>query len=196
MNIIKKSVTTEQIINKSRFISYLFPIDSEEEAKEILQEIRKKHHDATHNCYSYILGDNQEFSKNSDDGEPAQTAGIVIYEVLKRNNLTNVLAIITRYYGGIKLGAGGLVRAYSSSTANAVELAEMERLQKYIILSLEFDYSYLSIINKELETYTIINKVFTEKIFYEVQVPEEDEEKLNSILIDITKNNINIENKK
>ena len=107
-----------------------------------LKEIRKKHYDATHNCYAYIIKDNdQTLIKSSDDGEPGGTAGVVIYEVLKKNNLTNIICIVTRYFGGIKLGAGGLVRAYSQSTAEAIKqisnLVKIEEKTKTQLLCAE-----------------------------------------------------------
>ena len=117
MYTIDQEYINEININKSRFICYLAPVKSVDEANEYLQNIRKKHYDATHNCYAYIIGEKGEISKNSDDGEPSQTAGPPIYNVLQKNNLTNIIAIVTRYYGGIKLGAGGLIRAYGSSVS-------------------------------------------------------------------------------
>ena len=97
-------------------------MNSIEEVEEKLAYVRKKHYDARHNCYAYILGDNQEIQKASDDGEPSKTAGAPMLDVLKKNNMTNILAIVTRYFGGILLGAGGLVRAYSSSVSECLKL--------------------------------------------------------------------------
>lgn len=115
----------------------------------MLSSTRKKYYDATHNCYAYILGDNANIAKASDDGEPSKTAGFPILDVLKKNDLTNVLCIVTRYFGGILLGAGGLVRAYSSSASEALKkgiLLEKKYLNKLIV---KLDYStYNSIINK------------------------------------------------
>lgn len=190
MYTIKNDVQTEQIINKSRFITYLYKVASEEEAREKLKEIRKKHYDATHNCYSYIIGRDAEISKFSDDGEPSGTAGVVIYDVLLKNNLTNILAIVTRYYGGIKLGAGGLVRAYSSSTAIAVDAAEIEEIIDYIHLSLTVDYSILGLVEKYISDYEVLSKDFGANITIIIKVPELESQDLQAELIDISKNTI------
>lgn len=186
---IKNEVFFEQIINKSRFICYLFPVSSLDEIKEQLLNIRKKHYDATHNCYAYII-DNT--AKSSDDGEPSQTAGVVIYEVLKKNDLTNILAIVTRYYGGIKLGAGGLIRAYGSSTAEAINLAEKVLIEKLSILQITLSYSYLNQINKLIEDYEIINRSFKENVVINFIVPEREKENLRENLINHTNNDIEI----
>lgn len=146
---LKDTVSNELIIEKSKFITSIYNVSSIEEVNEILSSTRKNYYDATHNCYAYILGDNANVAKASDDGEPSKTAGFPILDVLKKNDLTNVLCIVTRYFGGILLGAGGLVRAYSSSTSEALKkgiLLEKKYLNRLII---KLDYStYNSIINK------------------------------------------------
>ena len=129
MKTIKETIKTTQTINKSEFITTLYQVNSLEDVQSLLQETRKKYYDATHNCYAYILGNNQETKKSSDDGEPSGTSGMPILNVLEKNDLTNILCIVTRYFGGIKLGAGGLVRAYSSSAAMAISSATMLNLK-------------------------------------------------------------------
>jgi len=190
MYTIKNEVTYKQIINKSIFISYLFPVKSEDDAKEKLNQIREKHYDATHNCYCYIVGYNASIIKFSDDGEPQGTAGVIIYNCLQKKSLTNVLAIVTRYFGGIKLGAGGLVRAYSSSTALALENAEIIEIVKYITLKITSNYQNLKILEKYLSDYEIKNKEFKEKVYFEVVIPETEKDKLKAKLIDITKDEV------
>lgn len=190
---INKVTTFEHIINKSTFICTLFPIQNLEDANNILKEVRKKYYDATHNCYACIYGENAEYAKNSDDGEPSQTAGIVIYDVLKKNNLTNVLAVVTRYFGGIKLGAGGLVRAYSSSTAEAVKLAELVKIEKKTIINIKVSYTNFNILTKVVDEAWITNKIFTDIISLECEIPND---LLDSFIVkakDITKNQIQIE---
>lgn len=120
MRKIKDIIENTIIIDKSKFITTLYPVDTVEEANEILAVARKKYYDATHNCYAYVI-DNGNIQKCSDDGEPSKTAGFPMLDVLKKNDLTNILAITTRYFGGIKLGAGGLIRAYSSSVSSALK---------------------------------------------------------------------------
>lgn len=192
MNTIKNPVVFEQIINKSKFITYLSPAPTEEEAKAYLESIKTKHFDATHNCYSYIIGSTANIMKYHDDGEPTGTAGVVIYEVLRKNNLTNIIAIVTRYYGGIKLGAGGLIRAYSSATKYAVEAAIIEKIITYIQIKLICDYQDLNNVEKRIENYEILDKAFEEKITIKIKLPEDDFLSLENDLIDITKNQISI----
>jgi uncharacterized YigZ family protein len=120
MRKIKDIIDNTIIIDKSKFITTLYPVETVDEINSILANVRKKYYDATHNCYAYII-DNGNIQKCSDDGEPSKTAGFPMLDALKKNNLTNVLAITTRYFGGIKLGAGGLIRAYSSSVSEALK---------------------------------------------------------------------------
>src|SRR5699024_745979 len=114
---IKQAGSHEILIQKSRFIGYVERVTTEEEAQSFIQKIKKKHHDATHNCSAYIIGDRDQIQKANDDGEPGGTAGIPMLEVLKRMSLKNCAVVVTRYFGGIKLGAGGLIRAYSTTTS-------------------------------------------------------------------------------
>lgn len=146
---IKNTVSNEIIIEKSRFITSLYRVENIDEINSILSQTRKKYYDATHNCFAYILGDNAEVSKASDDGEPSKTAGFPILDVLKKNELTNVLCIVTRYFGGILLGAGGLVRAYSSSCAEVCKKASLLEKRCLNKLIIKMDYSsYNTIITK------------------------------------------------
>lgn len=111
----------EIIINKSRFIGHAMPIESEEDALEFIWKIKEEYRDATHNVYSYVLGENNNIQRFSDDGEPSGTAGIPVLEVIKKENLRKVVVVVTRYFGGIKLGAGGLIRAYTKGAKIALE---------------------------------------------------------------------------
>lgn len=152
------------IIQKSEFITRLFRVNSVEEIDEILATIRKKHYDATHNCYAYILGDNQEIQKCSDDGEPQKTAGAPMMDVLKKNNMTNILAIVTRYFGGILLGAGGLVRAYSSSVAEALKLAELYEVKPMAKFTLTLSYPGYNTLLKVFPYIEINETSFTQDV--------------------------------
>jgi len=118
----------EIIINKSRFIGYAKPVESEEDAIKFIEEIKFKHKDATHNVLAYVIGQNNNIQRYSDDGEPSGTAGIPILEVLKKENLRNVVVVVTRYYGGVKLGTGGLVRAYIKGAKIALEASKIYHL--------------------------------------------------------------------
>jgi uncharacterized YigZ family protein len=121
MKKIQKTYENTIVITKSEFITHIYRVDSVLEAEIILDDIRKQYWDATHNCYAYIIGDNGEIQKCSDDGEPSKTAGAPMLDVLKKQGITNILAIVTRYFGGTLLGAGGLVRAYSQSVSECLK---------------------------------------------------------------------------
>lgn len=137
---VKQCSEAEYTVNRSRFIGRCFPVDSEKAALCLLGDIRKKHWDATHNCFAYRIGENAA-ARFSDDGEPGGTAGKPIMDVLTGRELTNVLCVVTRYFGGILLGAGGLVRAYSKSAADAVTKAGMVSYLPGTILDIPMDYS-------------------------------------------------------
>ena len=137
---VKQRSEAEYTVNRSRFIGRCFPVDSEEAALCLLGDIRKKHWDATHNCFAYRIGDNAA-ARFSDDGEPGSTAGKPIMDVLTGRGLTNVLCVVTRYFGGILLGAGGLVRAYSKSAAEAVAKAGVVSYLPGTVLDIPMDYS-------------------------------------------------------
>lgn len=137
---VKQCSEAEYTVNRSRFIGRCFPVDSEEAALYLLGDIRKKHWDATHNCFAYRIGENAA-ARFSDDGEPGGTAGKPIMDVLTGRELTNVLCVVTRYFGGILLGAGGLVRAYSKSAAEAVAKAGVVSYLPGTILDIPMDYS-------------------------------------------------------
>ena len=151
---------------KSRFISYVQPVYSEEEAMQFLNVIRKKHYDATHNCYAFILGDSMNIQRSSDDGEPSGTAGVPILEVLKKEQLTNSIIIVTRYFGGIMLGAGGLIRAYTEGAACGIKAAGFVKVQPFAVYRLKMDYSFLSKLQYELpkKDYMIDNIAYLEDV--------------------------------
>lgn len=140
MKVIIEPTTAEIVEKKSRFIANLFYVASVEEAEEKLNEIRKKYYDAKHNCFAYVLGVNAETAKSSDDGEPQGTAGHPMLDILKGNNLTNCIAIVTRYFGGTLLGTGGLVRAYSDSLKAAIANAKTSELLNAYKVSFEINY--------------------------------------------------------
>lgn len=192
MYTIKNDVITEQIINKSRFITNLILVLDETDAKSKLEVIRSKYHDATHNCYAYIIGKTANIAKFSDDGEPSGTAGVVIFDCLKKNNLTNVLAVITRYYGGIKLGAGGLVRAYSSSTSLGIDEAVKTEIIEYSKLSIKCDYNILGVIEKYISEYELISKEFTQNVTITISLPVNEITELFEKLIDVSKNQVEL----
>ena len=137
---IKEDNQHEIEIKKSRFICFLKRIESEDEAKNFIQQIKKEHWKANHNCSAFVLGEHNEIQRSSDDGEPSGTAGVPMLEVLKKNNLINVCAVVTRYFGGTKLGAGGLIRAYSGAVAQAIASTGIVegRLQQEVFVQLDY----------------------------------------------------------
>lgn len=139
MRKIKENISNTIIIEKSRFITNLFRVKNIEEIENIHKELKKKYYDATHNCYAYIINDGM-IQKCSDDGEPSKTAGAPMLDVLKKQNLTDVFAVTTRYFGGVKLGAGGLTRAYSSSVSKALEMALLQEIKEQEIYEIKLVY--------------------------------------------------------
>jgi uncharacterized YigZ family protein len=148
--------TDEIIIEKSSFIGYAKPIKTEEEAVEFINEIKKKHKDATHNVWAYTVGPTMNIQRYSDDGEPQGTAGMPVLSSIRMSGLTDVLVVVTRYFGGILLGAGGLVRAYSTSASLALEAGGISVYETYAVFKIVCNYSDYGKINTELNTYDAI----------------------------------------
>lgn len=194
MKTIEKEIESTIIIDKSKFITILSKIQTEEDVKNKLKEIKNKYKNANHYCYGYIIG---SIKKASDDGEPNGTAGIPILNVLENNDLNNILCIVVRYFGGIKLGIGGLIRAYSNSTKEALKKVQLKKIIEGIIIKITFDYKDENSILKIINNYQINNKKYDENITYEVilQVNEINIiDKLKNITISIEeKDNVNIE---
>lgn len=138
---IAKNTTYEQTIKKSRFICSIARVSSEEEAQQFIASIQAANKKATHNCFAYMIGDNDQIQRESDNGEPSGTAGIPILESLKLAKIHNVVAVVTRYFGGIKLGAGGLIRAYSNTTTEAIHQAGLVQRIKQAILKITVTYA-------------------------------------------------------
>ena len=138
---IAKNTTYEQIIKKSRFICSIARVSSDEEAQQFIASIQATNKKATHNCFAYMIGDNDQIQRESDNGEPSGTAGIPILESLKLAKIHNVVAVVTRYFGGIKLGAGGLIRAYSNTTTEAIHQAGLVQRIKQEILKITVTYA-------------------------------------------------------
>ncbi len=128
-------------LKKSRFICSLKRVETEEEARDFIAQIKKEHHQANHNCMAYTIGDHQEIQRTSDDGEPSGTAGIPMLEILKKREITNVCAVVTRYFGGIKLGAGGLIRAYGGVVNHAIDEVGCVQFVEQEEICLTLDYN-------------------------------------------------------
>ncbi|WP_125565522.1 YigZ family protein [Companilactobacillus insicii] len=182
---IAKTASFEKDIKKSRFIAHISQTSTEEEANQFIQKIREQESGATHNCTAFIVLENIEIERMSDDGEPSGTAGSPILNVLQQNNLKNVTVVVTRYFGGIKLGAGGLIRAYSSTTADAIkEIGLVEnRLQQGYDLTIPYHlYDKFENYAKN-EKITLENKSFSTDVSCEIFL---DLENHNEITQDIT----------
>ncbi len=185
---ISRNTTVELVEKKSKFITNLLYVESKEEAENYINEIRKKYHDARHNCYAYsIFSDDNIINKFSDDGEPSGTAGAPMLNVINSNGITNVLAIVTRYFGGILLGTGGLVRAYSESVMQAIQNSEIINKDYGIEVDFFVEYSELEKIKYYFKqnNIRIINITYEEKIKIKVETTEEElkkiEEKKNEL---------------
>lgn len=139
----QKAGVKEIVIKKSRFIGYGFAVSTEDEAIAHIDRIRKEHWNATHNCFAYVIGDRDQIQKQSDDGEPGGTAGKPILEVIKARQLKNVLIIVTRYFGGVMLGAGGLIRAYSDGAVAAIEASSAVVKQLHAIVEIGVEYTWM-----------------------------------------------------
>ena len=177
-------------VNKSTFISFLKYIENTTEAKQYINLLKEKYPDATHHVSAFIVGSSGQNGGTNDDGEPSGTAGAPIFEVLRKNNLTNIICVVVRYFGGIKLGAGGLVRAYSKAASEVVKIAKLEPIIIYTILKLSFSYPYLNQIEKIIKDFQIIERSFTSNITSTSEVPVEKVTMLSSLLNSLTYGNI------
>lgn len=181
---------------KSEFIGYLAPVETEEQAVEFINEIRAMHRKATHNCYAYILRENSA-ARHSDDGEPSGTAGVPIYEVLRKEELTDVVCVVTRYFGGVLLGAGGLVRAYTRGAKDAVDAARIKIMALAEQLELSVDYSLYGRLPQIFAEYDVrvLSEDFADLVTITLNVREERSDKLKEKLIDSCNGKIVVESK-
>lgn len=147
---VKQEGNDEQIIQKSRFIGYVRRVETEETAQQFIQEIKKKHPNANHNCSAYMIGEHDQIQKANDDGEPSGTAGVPMLEVLKKQGLKDTAVVVTRYFGGIKLGAGGLIRAYGSTTSQAIRTTGIIKRELMQGFSITIDYTLLGRLENEI----------------------------------------------
>lgn len=170
MYTIKENSKYELIVKNSRFITLLYKISSWGDALDILDKVREEYPDATHYCYGFIA---DEVERCSDDGEPSGTAGMPILKVLKANNLNYILGIVIRYFGGIKLGAAGLIRAYSKGVANAIKENQLKELVKGINLEITFNWENLKQIDYLLKDVKINEKTFLDSIKYNIDIPDD-----------------------
>lgn len=185
----------EIIINKSRFIGYAKPVKSEEEAIEFIDDIKTKHKDATHNVYAYMIGENSNIQRYSDDGEPSGTAGVPILEVLKKEELVDLVVVVTRYFGGIKLGAGGLVRAYIKGAKIALDASKIVKKVLHSKVKFRIEYTLYGKVENELMTkeYEVGDIVYDDAVNIVVICEKHKVEQLVHLITDLTSGNMSYE---
>lgn len=182
------------IEKKSEFIGYLCPVQTEGQATAFIEEIRAMHRKATHNCYAYILRENNT-ARHSDDGEPGGTAGVPIYEVLRREGLTDVCCVVTRYFGGILLGAGGLVRAYTKGAKDAVDAAQIKCMAAAVKLLVTVDYGLYGRLAQIFAEHDarVADEKFADNVQITLHIREESAKALTDKLVDSCNGNIKVE---
>lgn len=176
MKIVYKNGTDEIVEKKSRFIAHVYNVDSEEKAADIINGIKKKYWDARHNCYAYIIGDNNEIQKFSDDGEPQGTAGKPIMDIIAASQVHNCLIVVTRYFGGTLLGTGGLIRAYQEASKKGLDKSEIIDAIEGVSAYIDTDYNNMGKIRYicEEERVTIEDIQYTEKVHMKLLIPKDD----------------------
>jgi len=180
--------SAEIVIKKSRFIGHARPVESEEEAISFIESIRKEHWSATHNCFAYMIGERDQIQKQSDDGEPSGTAGKPILEVIKNKGLKNVVVVVTRYFGGIMLGAGGLIRAYTDGAVVGIEAAQPVLKVLHQEVQLEVEYTWLGKLENELRNRQTVmgDTQFADKVTLTCYPTAEESESFILWLTDLT----------
>lgn len=185
---VKKTGQHEIIIDKSRFIAHIARATTEEEALQFIQQIKKEHNSATHNCSAYIIGETDNIQKANDDGEPSGTAGVPMLEVLKKRELKDTVAVVTRYFGGIKLGAGGLIRAYGKSVSEGLNHIGVVERQLQQIVHITVDYTLLGKMENELRhsVYPIKDMNYMEKVEILMYVPIKERDSFKEWITDLS----------
>ena len=191
---IKQAHSIENVISKSRFIAYIKPVSTENEAKAFIDEIKTKHKDATHNCSAYTVGPEMNIQKANDDGEPSGTAGIPMLEILKKQEIHNVCVVVTRYFGGIKLGAGGLIRAYSGAVRDVIYDIGRVELREAIPVTVTLDYDQTGKFEYELDSTTFLlrEQFYTDKVSYQIDVVKNEYDAFIDFLNRITSGNYDL----
>lgn len=183
---IKEDGQVQEEIKKSRFICHAKRVYSEDEARDFITAIKKEHYKATHNCSAFIIGERSEIKRTSDDGEPSGTAGVPMLSVLENHNLTNVCVVVTRYFGGIKLGAGGLIRAYAGSVALAVKEIGIIEIKEQAGISIQMSYAQYQEYGNFLKEHNLmeLETTFTDQIDTLIYVDKEEKENIKSALVE------------
>lgn len=185
---VKGTAINEIIIDKSRFIAHISRTETEEEAQAFIASIKKLHKDATHNCSAYLIGERDQIQKALDDGEPSGTAGVPILEVIRKKGLKDTTVVVTRYFGGIKLGAGGLIRAYSRSASEGINAAGIVERTLMKVMNVQIEYHWLGKLENELRasTYLIKDIQYLEKVSVLTFVKEDLVETFSNWITELT----------
>ncbi len=183
---IKEDGQVQEEIKKSRFICHAKRVYSEEEARDFITAIKKEHYKATHNCSAFIIGERSEIKRTSDDGEPSGTAGVPMLGVLENHNLTNVCMVVTRYFGGIKLGAGGLIRAYAGSVALAVKEIGIIEIKEQAGIAIQMSYTQYQEYSNFLKEHDLmeLDTNFTDQVDTMIYVDKEEKENIKASLVE------------
>ena len=193
--IIYKEGTGELVEKKSRFIAQIRPVKSEEEALAFVEETRKKYWDARHNCSAFVIGKRQELTRCSDDGEPAGTAGRPMLDVLLKENIHNAAIVVTRYFGGVLLGTGGLVRAYQQATKAGLSASEIIEKKDGAVLFIRTDYTGIGRLQYLFaqEKITVMDTAYEADVLVKAVIPENDKKRIEKTIIEQTNGTAKLE---
>ena len=193
--IIKEGGQGEIVEKKSRFIATVLPIDTEEEALQYIEKIKKKYWDARHNCSAFVIGKRQELTRCSDDGEPAGTAGRPMLDVLLKENIHNAAVVVTRYFGGVLLGTGGLVRAYQQATKAGLSASEIIEKKDGAVLFIRTDYTGIGRLQYLFaqEKITVMDTAYEADVLVKAVIPENDKKRIEKTIIEQTNGTAKLE---
>lgn len=191
---IKAEHIIENVINKSRFIAHIKPVESEEDAKAFINQVSTKHREAAHNCSAYTIGDQMNIQKANDNGEPSGTAGVPMLDILKKLEIHNACVVVTRYFGGIKLGGGGLIRAYSGAVRDVIYDIGRVELKPAIPTTVTINYDLTGKFEYELEStsYLLRDQSYTDKVSYQIDVVSSDYDEFIAFLNRTTSGNYDL----
>lgn len=187
---------SEIVISKSRFIAYVERAETEQQALDFIDHIKKTHASATHNCSCYMIGEHDNIQKANDDGEPSGTAGVPMLEVLKKQGLKDTVVVVTRYFGGIKLGGGGLIRAYGKATTVGIEAAQVVERKRHDLMKVTIDYTWLGKVENEVRQskYMLNEIIYADAVEVYVHVLARDVEAFTNWMIELTNGQAVIDN--
>ena len=191
----KENSTVQEEIKKSKFICHVKRVSSEEEARDFINTIKKEHYKATHNCSAFIIGEHSDIKRTSDDGEPSGTAGVPMLGVLENHHITNSCVVVTRYFGGIKLGAGGLIRAYAGSVAQAVREIGLVEIKEQVVLGITLSYSQYQEFANFLKDHQLTEQdpLFTNLVTTTIFVDKESQSSITADLVEFYNGKVHIE---